>query len=202
MQIWLIRHGSTAAGEAGRFQGRLDYPLSARGREEAELLAGRTAALGLDLVLCSNLRRARETALAIARRAGLEPLTLALLNECSWGVLEGMTAEEIARACPPAGALLYSRRAAFLFGGESERRLLARSRLLLKTLHRRFGNCRRVALVSHARLLNALLVSTLGFSTRRRWPCAPSPASLSLLSCDSARAGYRLEVFNDCSHLA
>ena len=138
----------------------------------------------------------------MARKAGLEPLPLALLNECSRGVLEGMTPAEIIRSCPPAGAVLHSRRAAFLFGGESERRLLARGRLLLKTLHRRFGSCRRVALVSHARLLNALLASCLGFGARRRWPFAPSPASLSLLSYDSARARYRLEIFNDCSHLA
>ena len=32
MKLWLIRHGLTALGEAGKYQGRLDEGLSAAGR--------------------------------------------------------------------------------------------------------------------------------------------------------------------------
>jgi len=89
-----------------------------------------------------------------------------------------------------------------LFGGEKPRRLQARAWTLLHQIDRRFRSCRRIALVSHGRFINALIASALRLEARRCWPFAPSPASLSMLKYDRERGEYRLELFNDRSHLA
>ena len=60
----LVRHGETAANAGHRMQGRIDLPLNERGRRQAAALAG--VAGDAALVVCSPLRRARETAAAIA----------------------------------------------------------------------------------------------------------------------------------------
>lgn len=197
----MIRHGITNANQEGRLQGRLDYPLSDRGRREAESLSRRVDLIGLQVILSSDLERAWQTAEIIAREAGLEPVRMPLLRECSWGAVEGMTLAEIRSRYPfwtP-----HARRGlrAAAFGGESERKLLARTRLLLKVINRRYGSCRRIALVSHGRLINAVIAACLGLKTRQRWPFAPAQASLSMVRYDPTRRQYRLELFNDRCHL-
>jgi bisphosphoglycerate-dependent phosphoglycerate mutase len=60
-RILLVRHGTTAYNETDRLQGRIDNPLSDKGRDEAERLAARlfrtgNAALSR-LLLMENDRR-------------------------------------------------------------------------------------------------------------------------------------------------
>jgi phosphohistidine phosphatase SixA len=67
MRIFLVRHAESAPGEPDDLR-----PLTAAGRTAARELAERLAAHHPDAVVCSPLLRARETADAIARAAGLE----------------------------------------------------------------------------------------------------------------------------------
>lgn len=71
-EVWLIRHADAYVGLEGLAEGRVDPRLSDRGREQAQLLADRLAPVGLQSVWTSDLRRARETAQAIARSRQLE----------------------------------------------------------------------------------------------------------------------------------
>ncbi|HEY0364646.1 MAG TPA: histidine phosphatase family protein, partial [Solirubrobacteraceae bacterium] len=73
MTIHLARHGQTAYNHEGRFQGHLPVPLDATGREQAAALAEVAAGVELVSMVCSPLRRARETADIVAARIGLEP---------------------------------------------------------------------------------------------------------------------------------
>jgi glucosyl-3-phosphoglycerate phosphatase len=70
--IFLARHGRTALNASGTFQGRLDPPLDEVGREQARALAERAAALPVQRVVASPLRRARETAEALGRPVELD----------------------------------------------------------------------------------------------------------------------------------
>ena len=70
-EIWLIRHADAYAGMQVLAQGRVDTELSARGRQQAELLAARLASVPLHSVWSSDLLRARQTAEAIARGRAL-----------------------------------------------------------------------------------------------------------------------------------
>jgi broad specificity phosphatase PhoE len=70
--IFLARHGRTALNAQGVFQGRLDPPLDATGREQAAALAALAAALPVRAVVSSPLRRARETAEALGRPVAVD----------------------------------------------------------------------------------------------------------------------------------
>lgn len=67
--LYLARHARTSLNADGRLRGRLDPPLDAIGRDEADELAAVLAALHPIRVVSSPLRRAAETAQAIADRA-------------------------------------------------------------------------------------------------------------------------------------
>jgi probable phosphoglycerate mutase len=66
-EVWLIRHADAYSGLGPLGEGRVDPPLSERGREQAELLAARLAPVAIHSVWSSDLLRARETAEAIVR---------------------------------------------------------------------------------------------------------------------------------------
>ncbi|MGR4892570.1 histidine phosphatase family protein [Sphingopyxis sp. LARHCG72] len=67
-EIYLIRHGETAWNAAGRFQGKLDSPLTDTGVKQARACGERLAALGIrfDTLIASPLGRTRQTASIVA----------------------------------------------------------------------------------------------------------------------------------------
>jgi broad specificity phosphatase PhoE len=71
--IYLARHGRTAYNLEGRFQGQQEVPLDELGREQAAELGQHALAYGFAALWCSPLRRARETAEAVAAATGLTP---------------------------------------------------------------------------------------------------------------------------------
>jgi alpha-ribazole phosphatase len=69
--IAFVRHGQTAANEAGRLQGRIDPDLTELGRVQAARLGDHFATQPVTRVIASPLRRAIETATPIADAHGL-----------------------------------------------------------------------------------------------------------------------------------
>jgi len=70
-RVLLVRHGRTVLNAENRLRGRLDPELDAVGLAEADALAEALAAREPARVVSSPLRRAVQTAEAIARRAGV-----------------------------------------------------------------------------------------------------------------------------------
>jgi len=100
--LLLARHGESDWNRARRWQGFADRPLTDRGRAQAAELAERLADIALDAVYSSDLRRARETAAAVAHAQGLEVIQLRDLREVDVGSWEGLTRDE-AEARSPQG---------------------------------------------------------------------------------------------------
>jgi probable phosphoglycerate mutase len=71
-EVWLIRHADAYTGLETLSDGRVDPPLSARGREQARRLAARLSDVPLDGVWASDLQRSRETAEEIVRGRALQ----------------------------------------------------------------------------------------------------------------------------------
>lgn len=88
MRLWLIRHGLTALGEAGKYQGRLDDGLSIRGKA---LL--RRADWSPARVYVSPARRAKETAAILFPGASL--IEVPDLREMDFGEFEGRSWQEM-----------------------------------------------------------------------------------------------------------
>jgi broad specificity phosphatase PhoE len=92
-EIVVVRHGETEWSANGRHTSRTDLPLTEQGRERARALAPRLAARKFALVLCSPLRRARETC-ELAGFGDVAELTPDL-HEWDYGEYEGLTTPEI-----------------------------------------------------------------------------------------------------------
>jgi phosphoserine phosphatase len=102
--VYLARHGESDWNVERRWQGHADRPLTERGREQARELAARLADVSLDAVYASDLRRAWETAEAVASFQGLQVVRLPELREVDVGSWSGHTREECAERFPEAFA--------------------------------------------------------------------------------------------------
>lgn len=71
MKAVLVRHGETEQNARGIFQGYSPVPLSARGRQQATLVAERLVSIRPQVLYSSNLQRAQETADIISQRLDL-----------------------------------------------------------------------------------------------------------------------------------
>jgi broad specificity phosphatase PhoE len=105
--IYLVRHGQTEFNAAARFQGQLDSPLTALGREQARLM-GQTLRGLIDpkdvAMFSSPLGRAAETARIVRQAAGVaeEIVFDRDLVEVGMGAWDGLTDFEIDTQWPDA----------------------------------------------------------------------------------------------------
>lgn len=94
-RLVLWRHGQTDWNLGGRWQGQADIDLNETGRAQARAGAAMLAELGPDRLISSDLRRARDTAGALAELTGLQVETDERFREISMGRWEGLTIAEI-----------------------------------------------------------------------------------------------------------
>src|SRR5665213_1906831 len=100
VRVYLARHGETTWNAAGRYQGRLESPLSERGVRQANALAAAMERSAIARVVSSPLARCTETARPSAERLQLALETDARLIEIAHGTWEGRLREEIAANDP------------------------------------------------------------------------------------------------------
>ncbi len=100
MKLLLVRHGETSWNRDGRYQGRSDTPLSARGKRQAQALAERLAASDEISIVASPLMRAQATAHIIATRLDLPVATDHRLTELAYGEWEGLQQAEVKQRWP------------------------------------------------------------------------------------------------------
>ena len=89
-ELLVIRHGETDWNRQHRFQGQIDVPLNDIGVAQAGRLGRRLADELVDVLISSDLQRARHTADAIAQARGLEAVVDPLWREQGFGLLEGL----------------------------------------------------------------------------------------------------------------
>lgn len=93
--IFFVRHGESEANAARRFSGRMDSPLTARGRAQAETVADALAGVSFDRIIATPLSRSLDTALAIARRRKMPVDVEGALIEIDVGDRTGTTFDEV-----------------------------------------------------------------------------------------------------------
>jgi broad specificity phosphatase PhoE len=151
--LWIIRHTDTEWSADMRHTGRTDVPLSAVGRDAASRLRERLAGIHFASVVCSPLRRAKQTAelagLACSRES-------AGLLEWDYGDYEGLTTVEIRRERP--GWDMWRDGTP---GGEDAAAVGARVDAVLAQLTSDAGGG-PIALVAHAHVLRVLSARWLG----------------------------------------
>jgi broad specificity phosphatase PhoE len=93
--IYLCRHGETSLNAGGRLRGRSDPDLNAAGREQADALAVTLQPMKPLSILASPLRRALETADAIATGCGLTTEVSEDLVDRDYGPQNGQLVEKV-----------------------------------------------------------------------------------------------------------
>jgi broad specificity phosphatase PhoE len=173
--LLLARHGETDWNQARRWQGHADRPLTALGRAQAAALAERLADIELDAVYASDLRRARETAAAVAAEQGLSVIERRDLREVDVGSWEGLTREE-AEARFPDGYRRWLAGGTGWDDGETYEQMSARVLAAMGQIAAAHEGG-RVLVVSHGGPIRAIHAAALGLDVdayRRIRPVEPN----------------------------
>jgi len=140
-EIFVLRHGQTEWNSVGRHQGRLDSPLTDKGRGQAGVQGDLLTSVLLDrsdiTAYCSPQGRAFDTAKIALKRVGMTATMDARLCEISFGKWEGLTFDEIADGWPEITKYADQDMFAWHFqspGGETFDDVSARARGFLESL--------------------------------------------------------------------
>jgi broad specificity phosphatase PhoE len=160
-ELVLVRHAETEW-SGRRYCGRTDLPLTTRG-EVAAMRLGRELADSLPpavRIVSSPLRRARQTAAAIAAATGSGAFVVDdRWAETDFGAAEGLTYDELEQAQPLVAARLVRGDATIDWpGGESALALRTRVEAAWRDVIRRPGS---VVVVSHGGPLRIVIALTL-----------------------------------------
>ncbi len=177
-RLYLLRHGDV--GMSGRYCGSSDPPLSKAAAADLADTAAALRRLPIDEVLCSPLRRCRET-LGLLELAA-PSRTLTELREVDFGRWEGKSFAEIAASEPAQVAAWVDHESTFAFpDGEAIAAFRARMTVLARQLSRPEGRTRLV--VSHGGVIRHLICSLLGLPMAQYHLFAVELASYSSLDC-------------------
>jgi broad specificity phosphatase PhoE len=152
----LIRHAESIWNAEERWQGQADPPLSERGVAQAEAIAHALPQQRADALLCSDLRRARQTAEIVGRALGLEPQPDPRLRELDVGRWAGLTRREI-EALDPELLKRFENEAPEVRagGGESRAEIRARVRRTFRELAQAHPGAQLIV-VTHLGVVRAL----------------------------------------------
>ena len=153
-RLLLLRHAESEWNAQGRWQGQADTPLTERGRRHAAEAGPLLAAF--EMLVCSDLCRARQSGEIIATGAGIDVIDVEpRLRERNAGPWQGLTRDEIERDWP--GYLGSGRRPADY---ESDEQLAARADAALRDialLADRRGTA-EVLVITHGGVIHSLTV--------------------------------------------
>lgn len=148
--ITFVRHGITDHNIENRAQGHTPNPLNETGREQAALVAKRLAMENWDVFICSDLRRARETAEIIAAEIGRQVDFLdERLREMDRGRIADTTEEERIQRW---GAQWHE----LDMEQETDEMMRARGRIFVEEIAARFAG-KKILVVTHGYFLGQTL---------------------------------------------
>lgn len=201
MKIILARHGETPWNAEGRYQGKINIPLSAIGERQAVNLGERLRGVEITRAVASPLVRAALTAqLALESHRSAQLTFDPDLQEIDHGEWEGLLASEIRERDPE--RLLAWREAPVTVqmpGGESLQQVLDRSWPALARACEGLGADDTLLVVAHDAVNRVLLCRILGLPLSRLWAFRQAPTTINLLEGPDVD---HLEVvrLNDCNH--
>ncbi|MEV4896256.1 bifunctional RNase H/acid phosphatase [Nonomuraea sp. NPDC055795] len=199
--LLLLRHGETPLSVERRFSGLGDAELTANGLAQAVAAAERLSRepYRLDVIVSSPLKRARQTAEAVAARAGLGVEVDEDLRETDFGAWEGHTFTEIQRRWPEELAAWLAEPSVAPPDGESFAEAARRvQRVRDRLVEQHLG--KTVLVVSHVTPIKMLLRFALMAPPAALYRMHLDLACLSLVDY-YADGNAVVKAFNDTAHL-
>ncbi len=198
-RILAVRHGETTWNRDTRIQGHTDIDLNDHGRWQAGRLAEALRDEPIAAIYSSDLRRARDTAQAVAQPRGLPVHAHIGLRERGFGRFEGHTWDELALHYPTETLAWRKRMPDFAPPG-GETLLQLRERVVeaaLELAERHPGE--QILLVAHGGVLDVLYraATRLELQAPRSWQLANCAINRLLWSPE----GLALVGWGDVGHL-
>lgn len=197
--IYVLRHPETTWNVEGRYQGRLEAPLSERGRQQLELVCDAFRGDRLDAVLSSGLQRASVLARALADVTRAPLHVDHRLTEIAQGPWEGLKHAQIRERFPELYREWHERPDNLRFpGGEALADVRARTLSVLREIFRLHpeGN---VGVVTHSVVVQVIAAQALSLPLRFIHRLQARNASISTL-CGDMLPGVLLTL-GSTSHL-
>jgi broad specificity phosphatase PhoE len=201
MNLYMVRHGQTAASRENRFSGSSDPPLTAVGEAMAAAFAQAYATVNWDAIYTSPMLRARQTAEPLSRLTGVPATVEDGLKEIAYGEWEGLRQDDVKQRWPEAFEYwaddVASRGTP---GGETAFHVAARAMRVVDGIRfrHREGN---VLIVSHKATLRVITCALLGLDVRLfRERIAEPVSAVTMFKVTSTTA--MLTVHGDRSHLS
>jgi broad specificity phosphatase PhoE len=156
MKIYITRHGETQWNEKGLMQGWKNSDLTEKGIENAKRLAERLKDINFDVIYCSPLDRAIDTAKYINGESNTKIVMVESLKEMGFGSWEGMEHSKIKELHYEQYTSFYERPHLYKpqENGESFEGLLMRVKKAWDEILEAGGN--NILIVTHAVVLKTL----------------------------------------------
>ncbi len=199
-RIWLLRHAEAEGNLYRRIHGCTDSGLTEFGRRQLKPLGERFLSVPLDAVYASDLRRAQETALALAEPKGLELRILPGLREVNMGLWEDQCWGYVAR---------YEPEQYYALNKDPEKFSVPGCEPYDVSIQRILGAIRQIAgenpggeaaAVAHGCIIRLLLGRLLGVPSNRIWS-VPHGDNTCVAELEVEDGEIRLKGYNDNSHL-
>ncbi|WP_051499844.1 histidine phosphatase family protein [Nocardia sp. BMG51109] len=207
-RLILLRHGQTEWNAADRMQGQIDTELSELGRRQAKDAARELVSHDAIAIVSSDLRRAYDTAVALADHTAVDVVRDRRLRETSLGEWEGLTHIDVDDRYPGARQIWRLNADYTPPGGESKLEVGARALPVVEELfaERTDWPGRTIILVAHGGLIAALTAALLELP-HENWPVLGGLANTSWVQLSShgpsiEQPGWRLDVWNAAAKVA
>ena len=197
-RLIITRHGETDWNVGEVFRGRIDVGLNETGLAQAEALGHHLADFDIEAVYASPLKRALDTARAVAVYHSLEVSIAQDLADFNYGAWQGMSNSEVREKY----ADLYQRwltapHTVIMPDGESLDEVTERTRKVVDEIVARHEGT--VLLVSHRVINKVLICSLLGLDNSRFWNIRQDVTGMTTFEYEGGR--FILTRHNDTSHL-
>ena len=193
MQILLIRHGESEADILKVHEGRADFPLTDRGRQQVKLMVERVRSeFPPDYIWASPLKRASETASTLAATIGCAVQYDEDLMEYNNGRLAGLSYTDPIK--PPIPKFPHER----IEQGESA----IEFRMRIESVFSRIitsSNDNRIAIVAHGGVINCILRSFFKMPVNQEFWFKNGDTALHLI--EISENTQLVHFLNDVSHL-
>ena len=200
--IYLVRHGETPLTPFRKFSGDgpLNPALTAKGLMEADLVAQEIAKIQPDALITSPLQRTRQTAEIISKATGLPISVDAIWTECSFGVWDGMSIDEVREAFPEEYAHWLASTSYAPPEGESYESAMARALQGLLSLVDEYPG-KNVCVVTHNGIIKTALAAAMKVDSTAIFNIDVSPCSISTISIWPSDLLMAVRSSNERGHL-
>ncbi|MBT2663274.1 histidine phosphatase family protein [Bacillus sp. ISL-45] len=195
LHLYVIRHGETEWNKEKRSQGRLDSPLTDKGKEDARSLGARLQDTEFRQIISSPSGRTMETVRLVKGERMIPLFTDERLMEIDLGSWQGKTENEIKSLYPEEFDTYWNKPECYIsVGGETFLQVQHRLMEFLDDLEKtvRDGN---VLIVTHGVVIKTLYLLSRDSLLKHLWePPFIHGTSLTILKLDAGKKELQLEA--------